>query len=298
MMRRTNVIARILAALILLSTAPALAQESTAPALAQESAAPDIQEAPAPVLRSAPSANSLDRSSATRYFQEANALYAEGRYGEAAALYARIAASDFGNADVQYNLGNASYKAGALGRAVLAYERALLLDPAHDDARTNLAYTRERLVDRQQPIESGPVVSLVTRAFDRVGAGGLAVAASTLYVLLVVALIVGIGRGVFAPWMKRTAVTLAAALVVVLTAAGAAGHRARTVREAVVLSQEVGVRTGPGEEFVLEFRIHEGTKVRIREERGNWLRVSVSGADLEGWLQRGVVEEIRRTEGR
>ena len=62
--------------------------------------------------------------------------------------------------------------------------------------------------------------------------------------------------------------------------------------EATMVAVDVPVRTGPGDDFVLEFRLHEGTKVRLREVRDDWARVSVEGTDLEGWLPERTVEEI------
>jgi hypothetical protein len=69
-------------------------------------------------------------------------------------------------------------------------------------------------------------------------------------------------------------------------------HRTNAVREAVIVAADVPVRTGPGDDFVLEFRLHEGTKVRLREARDEWARISVEGTDLEGWLPGRTLEEI------
>jgi uncharacterized protein YgiM (DUF1202 family) len=85
------------------------------------------------------------------------------------------------------------------------------------------------------------------------------------------------------------------ALVLVLVSGAVLGyrvHRTNAVREAVIVATDVPVRTGPGDDFVLEFRLHAGTKVRLREARDDWARVSVEGTDLEGWLPGRTIEEI------
>jgi uncharacterized protein YgiM (DUF1202 family) len=89
---------------------------------------------------------------------------------------------------------------------------------------------------------------------------------------------------------------LGVALVVAAGAALLKVHGARSAREAVVLEREVAVRTGPGDEFVIEFKLHEGTTVRLREARGEWARVSVAGTDLEGWLPGASVEAVTQAE--
>lgn len=231
------------------------------------------------------------RGGASRAFRQANALYSEERFDEAAATYEAILDAGFENADVEYNLGNAHYKSGRLGRAVLAYERALRLEPAHEDAIANLAFVSELLADRRVPV-GGAVSEFLARGSTGFTVDRLALASSFFYFALFGVLVAGVLRGGLAGWPGRLAAVLAVCLAV---AGGALAYRvvqARENVEAVVLSQEVGVRTGPGEDFVLEFRLHEGTKVRLDESRGEWARVSVSGTDLEGWLPAGTIEEI------
>ena len=233
----------------------------------------------------------IDSDTPTGFFLEANALYAEGSYREAAEAYEEIAAAGFDNADVLYNLGNAHYKDGEIGRAVLAYERALLLKPAHADAASNLEFVRELLADRQTAV-GGPFSGLLVGIRRWATAGRLAVVASVFYAIAVVFAIVAILRGAFAAWIVRTIVVCGIVVVVVGAALGVRIYRDHAVRGAVVTAPEVAVRTGPGTDFVLEFQLHEGTKVRLREGRDDWVRVSVPGTDLEGWLPSDAVEAI------
>jgi hypothetical protein len=233
----------------------------------------------------------LDAEGATQVFREGNALYADARYEEAAARYERVLAGGLESAEVRYNLANAYYKAGATGRAVLNYERALRLDPGHDDARANLEFVRETLADRQAKV-GGPFSESVEHLYVRLTPPRLAAWASVFYFLFIGALIVGIVRSGLVGWVARLAVVTGLLLLLTGGLLVIRSERIRSVRDAVVLASEVAVRTGPGEDFMLEFRLHEGTKVRVREGRGQWARVSVSGTDLEGWLPAGSIEVI------
>jgi len=233
----------------------------------------------------------LDPDRATQLFREANALYADGAYDGAAARYERVLAGGVENADVRYNLANAYFQAGAIGRAVLNYERALKLDPGHEDARANLEFVTELLADRQASV-GGPVSEFLSQAYARATPGRLAFWVSVFYFALVGALVRGVFRGALVGWAARLAVVAGILLVVAASFLALRLTRLRSVREAVVLAPEVAVRTGPGEDFVLEFRLHEGTKVRAREDRDDWVRISVAGTDLEGWLPAGSLEEI------
>ncbi len=233
-----------------------------------------------------------DAGGITARFREANALYAAERYDEAAGVYETIIDGGFGTADVHYNLGNARFKLGEPGRAVLAYERALRVEPGHTDARANLAFVREQLADRQAPLDDGPVTAFLRRLYTAVHVSTFDAVASLLFFGLFAVLIVGVLRGGVSGWSLRAAVTLLAAFVVVATAAGVRTYSANTVDDAVVLASELAARTGPGGDFVLEFKIHEGTTVAVEEVRGEWTRVRVGGTDLVGWVMNEGLEAI------
>ena len=225
-------------------------------------------------------------------FREANEMYAAERYEEAAAVYEAIIEAGFSAADVQYNLGNARYKLGESGRAVLAYERALRIDPGHDDARANLAYVRERLADRQAPLEDGPLTAFVRGLLAAAGISMLEAVASGLLFGLFGILIVGVLRRRVVGWPLRTAVALLVAFAVVTTVAAVKIHETAVANDAVVLAAELAARTGPGTEFVLEFQLHEGTTVAVQEVRGDWARVTLRGTDLVGWVRYDGLESI------
>ena len=228
---------------------------------------------------------------AARLFREANELYAAGSHGAAAGVYETILAGGFHNAEIYYNLANARYMEGDIAQAVLGYERALRLDGSHEDAVENLEFVKEQLADRQVRV-GGALSEMLERFFRRADVGWLAVVVSALYFIVAGCIISGVLRGAFQPWLLRSIVVVSALLVLTGGLFGYRIHRTAAVREAVVVVADVPVRTGPGDDFVLEFRLHEGTKVRLREARDDWARVSVEGTDLEGWLPERAVEEI------
>ncbi|MCK4410168.1 MAG: tetratricopeptide repeat protein, partial [Candidatus Eisenbacteria sp.] len=221
----------------------------------------------------------------------ANEFYAEGSHGVAAEVYEAILAGGFLNADIYYNLANARYMDGDIAQAVLGYERALRLDGSHEDAAANLEFVREQLADRQVRV-GGALSEALDRFVRKAEVGRLAVVVSTLYFVVVGCIIAGVLRGAFQPWLLRAIVVVVILLVLMGGLLGYRIHRTATVLEGVVVAADVPVRTGPGDDFVLEFRLHEGTKVRLREARDDWTRVSVEGTDLEGWLPERAVEEI------
>ena len=79
-------------------------------------------------------------------FSDANQLYSDGNYAEAAKAYEEII-TEQPNSEVYYNLGNAYFKQDELAKAILAYERCLRLDPRNKDAKYNLAFAQSRIID-------------------------------------------------------------------------------------------------------------------------------------------------------
>jgi uncharacterized protein YgiM (DUF1202 family) len=61
--------------------------------------------------------------------------------------------------------------------------------------------------------------------------------------------------------------------------------------EAVVVTENAYVRSGPGESSPRLAEIHEGLKVRVLGEREGFLQVSLANG-LTGWVPREQVERI------
>jgi tetratricopeptide (TPR) repeat protein len=76
-------------------------------------------------------------------FNQAGALYKEGKFDQATAIYEALSARGTPNAALLYKLGNSYYRAQKPGMALIAYERALRLSPRDSDIRFNVAFIRQ-----------------------------------------------------------------------------------------------------------------------------------------------------------
>ena len=118
----------------------------------------------------------------TKAFVQAEILYQEGSFEEAARVYEEVSTLGFEDAVVYYNLGNAYFKAGHLGRAVLNYERALVLMPQDDDIITNLAYANEHVAGSVEPLSLPLVVGWVVAIYRYLDLNVLSKALSVLFI--------------------------------------------------------------------------------------------------------------------
>jgi tetratricopeptide (TPR) repeat protein len=93
-------------------------------------------------------------SNAKARYNQGNAVYRQGRYADAAALYRAAAAtakSPAARADALHNLGNAHLKQQQYAQAIEAYQQALRLRPGDPDTKINLQLAKKK---RQSPIRN------------------------------------------------------------------------------------------------------------------------------------------------
>jgi len=246
-------------------------------------------------------------------FEDANAMYEAGDYEAAISGYQVLIDEGEVDKDVYYNLANAFFRQGDLGRAVLNYERALKLSPREEDVASNLAFVRSLIKDKQFVKNEIWLVRGLMWGHNHMSLNEGVILASLLYLILCLLLIVTIfidGRyvsriyrrlslispGRFLGLTPRQDLLLAIVIVGILLAASGISsfdkyrneqHR----RAAVVLEEEVLVYSAPTEDATLQFKIHEGTRVRVAERRSGWTKVSLPGG-LSGWIATNSIEAI------
>ena len=219
-------------------------------------------------------------------FNEGNHLYAEKDYAGAAKAYEQALRAGH-DACVHYNLGNALFRSGQIGAAIVNYRRAYYLTPRDPDIQGNLAFARAYRVDKSATSPS-PLARAADRALRWMSRREASVLAGISFALAALAMalwivwrraVLGAGASLFgALWLF--------CFVVQQVWAGEVA-----ARPAVIALSEVSAASGPGEEFKQVMLLHDGTEVRIREARGDYLLVQLPGGG-GGWLKRGAVQEV------
>lgn len=91
-----------------------------------------------------------DSQNSKAIYNLANALYRQGRFEEAAELFAaaaQLAPDEKIRSEAYHNLGNALIKSGQYHESIDAYKNALRINPDDEDTRYNLAYAMQFLED-------------------------------------------------------------------------------------------------------------------------------------------------------
>jgi len=210
------------------------------------------------------------------------ALYETGQFRDAAVCFETLERQGNTNGHLLYNLGNARWGAGSLGGALVAWRRAELFLPRDGDLAANLESGLERSRDDLPPpgIRS-PLGRTLLAPYDALSAPELLHIGVIAWALLFVVLTIRFVRS-FPGWVAAT-VTLA-----VLTILGLSGWVARSYQTsrhpvAIVLAEEVTLRSGRDVSSTDLAKLHEGAESRVVERSDGWVQVSLS-TGLRGWL--------------
>lgn len=227
-------------------------------------------------------------------FRQGNALYQAGQFDSALAAYGRILDQGFENGPLYFNMGNCAYKLGRTGHAVLYYEKARRFMPSDEDLKANLLMANLRVVDKVEARSE----FLPLRLF-RAAVRGLPVSAWALMTVGFFAL--AVAGAVFFLLSRRRFLAVngyrgAVMFGVLSVVAGLLWLGRvlidRSTVEAVVLAAKVDVMSAPGgQDSVESFSLHEGTKVRLDRESGDWVEIVLPDGKV-GWVMQEALGRI------
>ncbi|HKI82965.1 MAG TPA: tetratricopeptide repeat protein [Candidatus Krumholzibacteria bacterium] len=237
-------------------------------------------------------ARAEDLAKAQSLAAQGNHAYEAGDYDGAIESYQAAIDAGLNHEVLFYNLGNAWFKKGSVGKAILYYRRALLRDPRNSAARENLKQAKalikdEALAPLSIPLFLKPLVWLYSHFSLDEWTG----AALGFWLLLA---LVGALRAWWRPsWLKGRGMIWALCCLFAVCSTMTLVHADNQLRHraAIVTTTEVDVRSGPGENYNLSFKIHEGLRVFVDTQRPQWTRIHLGG-DLIGWVPASSIEEI------
>ena len=228
--------------------------------------------------------------------QIANDLYERGQVLQAAQAYQQLVDLGVVDSALFYNLGNAHFKQGDYGQAIVNYKRAQQLAPRDPDVEANLALARAQVLDQFK--EAGNAgfpeqVGGTLRGWFTIDE--LALAALAAWILFVFVLLLFLSARAGTAWRAglRSVLTVATVVLVAgVLSLGSALYVENGRSEGVIVASEVDVTSGPGVQYVTEFTLHSGAEVDLVEARGNWVRLALPGAGLEGWVPGSAIEPV------
>ncbi len=227
----------------------------------------------------------------TELFSLGVEAYNKNNFKKSVYCFEEILSNGLESGAIYYNLGNAYFRMNKLAKARLAYERAKRFMPGNSDLLANIAFLKTRLEDKVslpsphwfwrvyyfpgELLNRNKLSFFVLMSFLFV-MGLWFIAVLTARFRLTTKIFFTVGVSIF--------IWLGSVLFVKV-------YLESTPRYGVIIPDEAAVRWGNTKSDKVAFYLHEGTKVIIRQQRGNWVLITI-GKDKTGWIMKDQIGVI------
>jgi tetratricopeptide (TPR) repeat protein len=218
-------------------------------------------------------------------FYQGVTYFTAGSYKEALQIWTDIYNTGYRSANLDYNIGNAYFKLNNIPSAILFYERAYLLKPADENINYNLQIARTLIVDRFQEIPELFFIKWYNFVSLFLSTNTWAKISITSFIIFLLLLslyiyssryrhkIIGFWSGVFFIVLSLTSL----AFTIRNKSLVYDSHKA------IISSPMVNGKSSPDKSGNDIFVLHEGTKVTVEDEVGEWSEIRLSDGN-KGWV--------------
>jgi tetratricopeptide (TPR) repeat protein len=224
---------------------------------------------------------------------KANKAYTDGLFTNAADLYKQVLASGNESWELYYNLGNSYYKMNDFASAILYYEKAKKLNPGNEDINFNLKVTNNKIADKIEPLPELFYKRWYRNLVELFPVDIWArITILTFILSLLFALFYVMSQRVYL--RKIGFWTGILFFILSLVSAHLSYQNYTTLQnntEAIIFAPTVTIKSSPDEKSIDLFVLHEGTKVNILDNIGNWYEIQIMNGSV-GWLPVSSVEKI------
>jgi len=218
--------------------------------------------------------------------QQAEKAYDSKKYKEAIADYEQLINDGFKSYQLYFNLGNAYYRNNELGKAIYYYELARKAEPNDEDVRINLGIASAKTIDKIDSKEnffiSAVKINLLSSFNTKTWAW------FSILSLLIASLLFFVFVNSSRLFVKRVLFLFACVFAITFAITYFLGYSALKSKSenkfGVILSKEVRVMNEPTFSATSKFNLHEGTKIRVVENNGDWILIKLDNGN-EGWLK-------------
>jgi tetratricopeptide (TPR) repeat protein len=225
--------------------------------------------------------------------EEAAKSYNAENFSQAAELYLKVIDNGYESSGLYYNLGNTYFKMGDMPSALLYFEKARKLNPADEDIIFNIQIANSRIVDKIDPVPdlfwvrwwNGLLYSFTADQW-----GWITLVTFTLIFVLLLFFLLST-----AIWLKKVTFWSGIVMIALFIASFfLANEKYKTFRndhEAIIFTPTLTVKSSPSDSGIDLFVIHEGTKVKLTDQVGEWFRIEIANGSV-GWVQKESFKKI------
>jgi tetratricopeptide (TPR) repeat protein len=226
-------------------------------------------------------------------FKQGADYFSAGNYDKALEVWNELYKTGYRSAELEYNIGNAYFKMNNIPGAILFYERASLLKPAEEDINYNLQIARTLVLDRFEEIPELFFVRWYNFTALVLSSNRWARISLVSFILSLIFLSIYFYSSKYR--LKVLGFWLALILLIVSLASLAFTLRNKKLvydsQKAVIFSPVVNGKSSPDSSGTDLFLLHEGTKVSVEDEVGEWFEIRLSYGN-KGWIPANSLEII------
>jgi tetratricopeptide (TPR) repeat protein len=218
-------------------------------------------------------------------FYQGVTYFTAGSYKEALQTWTDIYNTGYRSANLDYNIGNAYFKLNNIPYAILFYERAYLLKPEDENINYNLQITRTMIVDRFQEIPELFFVKWYNFVSLFLSTNTWAKISITSFVLFLLLL----SLYIYSRRHRYKVIGFWSAVFFIILSFTSLAFTARNKslvynsHKAIISSPIVSGKSSPDKSGTDLFVLHEGTKVTVEDEVGEWTEIRLSDGN-KGWI--------------
>ena len=225
--------------------------------------------------------------------EKGNKAYSGKFYQQAIDCYLKVVKNGYEAAELYNNLGSAYFKLNDNSSAILYFEKARKLNPSDEDINYNLNVANAKIVDK---IDAIPDFFLVRWYYGIVNIFSY----NKWAILGLISLTVFLGFLSLYLFSKvlstRKLAFWACSTVFIITIllfvfAQTQYSRINTNNEAIIFAPSVTAKSSPDANSTDLFVIHEGLKVKIIDNVGEWSEIKIANGS-KGWVNTSVFKGI------
>lgn len=224
---------------------------------------------------------------------QANQFYQDQNYQSALDAYQELLDAGYCSKSLYYNLGNTHFQLGNKGKAVYYLEAASMLAPKDKTIQENLLFVKEQLSDEIIEIDVFPLFVIWENIRQSLSSNTWAL----LGVLLFWTGIAGFILWLFGTNRNRKKQGFYLALgglvlcILPFVMAFQSKKELTTAQKAVVMSENVPLKSAPNLDSETLFDLFEGATVQTVEPLQDWYNVRLANG-FEGWVKIDQIEVI------
>jgi hypothetical protein len=224
---------------------------------------------------------------------ETNQLYADKKYSEAILKYEEIIDNHGVAPELYYNLGNAYFRINELGKAILNYERAVRIAPGYADAKFNLEFANQKVIDNIEISDTFFLKKWIEALMKMQTSNTWFIFAAVFFIVSIACLLLFVFGN--SRVLRKSSFYIGVVFLIVsvfsLAFSGIRKNQMINHNEGIVMTGAVVIKGSPDKSGTDLFQLHEGTKVFVVSTLGEWYEVKLPNGSI-GWVEIKHVEKI------